>query len=231
MNKIIMVFFMLVFCLTIFANIDNFTFSSENENLSIYTIDALLEDFEQCYDLIKDYHPDPYAYISEESLDKLFEDYKKLITHNMNSLEFNELITSFVSNVEDVHIWIGMPADEWQNALITSQFIPININIISNEMYISDALNMDLVGYKILSINGIDSHSIIEQITKHFNADGNNKWSKFKRTESNFPLNYMMYIGEYDSYSIEYSNLDGEILSTNLDSVGIMDMEEHISRI
>ena len=227
MHKRILIFFILIINLFLLG-IDSETNTKDlSENISTYSAINLKSDFQQCYDLIKRYHPDPFAYISEESLDKIFYELKNEILDDMNSLEFNKLLTSFISNVGDGHIFIGMSEKELQIILGESQLIPLNIKIISNEMYISDSFNSDLLGCKITSINSLKNNLILESIMKHLNSDGNKKWSKYNLIESNFSLFFMLYIGSFDKYSIEYLNLEGKSQFVVLESINITQIEEY----
>lgn len=75
-------------------------------------------------------------------------------------------------------------------------------------MYISDSFNPDLLGCKITSINNLKSYLILQNITKHLTADGNNKWSKYSLIGNNFPLFYTLYVGSFDKYYIDYIDLE-----------------------
>lgn len=206
---------------------------TDYKKLESFPVQNLLEDLEECYELIKTRHPDPYAYISESDLEALYQETRFQIKENMNSLDFNRLMTSFISRIGDGHIWFGMPGDERENFLQESSFIPLNVKVIGDELYISSAIedHEELRGKKILSINGMNSAEILNTILLHYNSDGNQKWQKYIHIENNFPLAYARFIGSYKSYALELEDLGGQTFELIMEGVGKSDFEKYTGKL
>lgn len=141
-----------------------------------YTKEQLQEDFRIFRESLEEGHPGLYDYCSKQQMDSLFGVAYAKIKNGMNAYEFYNNIENIVRHIRDSHTYLSAVSDP--NMKKDTYSIPITFGYMNDSLVVTRVAskdNLNLVGKKIIVINGISSDSIIQEV---------------KRTHANLILHY-----------------------------------------
>ena len=181
----------------------------------IYALEDYHEDFNQMVDLLLKKHPQPHAFTSKESLDKLIADQYNKITDSTTVGRFIWICEEIVSAIHCGHavVW----ANELNN-LPKSMVFPMNVRYDGSRLYIMDPKNNAKrlsAGDEILSINGVDVETLRNEIFKHLPSDAYNETGKKENVNYYFRQMCAMFYGLPNSYQVTVKHKD-KIEAVNL---------------
>lgn len=203
----------LLLLLTAFVFLSCFQKSNANEltgqSINTDSINKILalkdyqHDFDELVERLVNTHPQPYAFISKDSLKYLTKLQFDKITDSTTIGEFFWICRSVVAAIKCVHTNISLPKgfDDISNTLL----FPMIVKYVGSKLYIIDAKNNSSklpVGTEILTINGVDVETIRKEIFQHLSSDGFNESSKHENTNRDFSLLCSMFFGFPSSYSV-----------------------------
>lgn len=153
------------------------------------------------------YHPDPYRYTSKDSL-KLFEEQlKSRIDTSMQQIQFRFFVRQLVQKIGCGHTAESSPMKNKSNIQVSKPILPLDIVINQNKIFVSKILNNDSLirkGNEILSINGLESDSILKTIRSISFSDGRNTTFKEKTIQrKQFKYFYSFSFGYLNDYQLK----------------------------
>jgi hypothetical protein len=168
----------------------------------IFTLKDYQKDFDKMLKILVKTHPQPYAFISENSLKNLAKIQYNEITDSTTLGEFLFICQAVVTAINCGHtnIW----SSELDN-IPKSMLFPMNIKYVGSRLYVIDAKNNSnklSVGDEILTINGVKVETLRKEIFQHLPSDGFNESSKHENTNRFFRPFCSMYFGFPTSYSV-----------------------------
>ncbi|HEY1039391.1 MAG TPA: hypothetical protein VGF30_08315, partial [Bacteroidia bacterium] len=110
-----------------------------------YTVQQLHEDLDFLEKRIRKYHPDPYHYITKDSLHLFIQDIKKQITRPLTEFEFRFLTRQIIAKIGCGHT-VVTPSKKYLKMIdsINRQVFPVDVWLLdSNRMFVRDYLLRD----------------------------------------------------------------------------------------
>lgn len=170
-----------------------------------HTSDQLIQDVDFVYMLLTKGHPGVYWYINKEDLDFKFDSLKKTLNEPLTTKEFYKKIAPIIAEVKCGHtrlILVSKKLNKKEEDSLSKLSKPINqlgYRVINNKLYIKSLNNKTVQakrGDEILTIEGVPSSEIINNLTKNYASDGYNITFKTAVLNRNF-INW--YSSIYDS--------------------------------
>ena len=152
-----------------------------------YAPKVLKEDYEQLIRVIKKNHPALYAYTPREELDELMKLQFEKITDSLSISDFYNLVVPIVSKIGCGHTNLNLPDWVWKD--FTVAILPFNLFFHDRRAYITkDYTDQETlgVGTEILSIDGQNIHSLLEEMEGNISTDGDNASAKREMINQNF---------------------------------------------
>lgn len=183
-----------------------------------YSVDQLKADLLFYRSKLEQNHPNQNLYCLKADFNDYFDSLNSIINQPLNELEFYRIITLTSQKLQDGHTLI-LPSNKtilFHNE--KSKFIPYQIGIFNNELYIKINCSRNKIipnGSKILSINGISYQQIIKQLSDRQVRDGKNISYTYWILDNYFREYYSYIFGHPDIFTIEYLK-NGEILQTTV---------------
>lgn len=179
-------------------------------------------DLEFLYKEIKDYYVN-LSYKEKKfqfNWDTLYEKYRKELKKAEDEKDFYKIACRFVSELHDGHLYFGC-----SNNIVKSKIFnqynfnpPFYVRFIEGKPIIVKALKQyDILGYEVVSINGIDFGEIIDTMINYYYYRGNDESAKSKILHSNkfydyfqlFPNDTNM-LNDFTILKVELRNKEGE---------------------
>lgn len=164
--------------------------------------DSIAVEFATLYNLINTVHPGEYMFCSKQEFDKYYDSLKNTIQSDLSVLDYYKLTAALMTKIKDGHT--AVDRNNITSLLKDQLTFPYSLYKIKGEYYFSKSATADksFTGCKILKINKIDIHTIIESIQKYMSIEGENETAINIRL-SNFPFYYFIY-DQSESFKIEY---------------------------
>lgn len=200
----------LILILTIFTLLSCTQKSNSNDKndttgniIKAFTLENYQQDYKQMVDILLKIHPQPYNFISEDSLKRLIDIQYNKITDTTSLGGFMWICKTVVASINCGHtdMWFS-----YQSGVISDSLLfPMNVKYVGSQLYVIDAKNnsdkLD-VGTEILKINGVDAEKIQKEIYSHISSDGFNETSKFESTNAVFNWYCTLNFDFPDSYTV-----------------------------
>ena len=176
--------------------------------------ELLLRDLELLYQGLDRFHSGMYWYTPKDSVDYLFDQARKSIDRDLNTLEFHKIIAPLVGLSREDHTDIYLSEETTQLVEQEGTFFPFTIVFLDKKLYcIKNASDQygrrGFAGKQILSINGEKPVDIVENIGTLFASDGFIKAVKYSDLEGfSFSKYYYYYYGNVPSFEIQFANED-----------------------
>ncbi len=180
--------------------------ASENKT-NKFNAAQLQSDLTILYSSLKEVHPSIHSFISKDSLDSLTKTLSSEIIDSLTELEFHTVVRKLIRNIRCGHI-TARPSSQWYDQQAKdSKLIPFDIFLLNNRIYIKEAYDQDSIlvpGVEILSIDGIDSKTIVNEMRSIQQIDGFTNTFENKSIEKLFRTYYLFLHGRENSYEINY---------------------------
>lgn len=161
----------------------------------------LQEDFLTLRKVLEEAHAGLYRYTDKKTLDARFDSAFKRLNRNMTEREFFPIVASIVNAIKCGHTGT-FPSSEYMSQL---KMLPLKLRFINERAYVlTSPDNVITPGSELLSINGKKLSVITRIIFAHLSADGDNETSKYRRLNRRFSFDYNRFIGQPNSFDVEY---------------------------
>lgn len=142
-----------------------------------FSITELKKDFIVWRKTLEKTHANLYLYVSKKELDKTLDSFYTHINTPMTALEFYSYISPLVSIIKDGHNYIHPSNNLTEYYNKNALFFPFHVSYLDKRLLIDMNLSTDTtinVGAEILSINGIDADTIMNELLRRMPRDGYN---------------------------------------------------------
>jgi len=202
MNRTI--FIIAAFLLTRFSVNGQYLYNQLEKRYSVYEIKA---DIDQLYKDLKRHHFNLNLYISKTALEHEFDSLKSAIADSLTTVQVYNKLLPVLSRIGDGHLRIDYvdvakvtPGDYLKYGKpYSSPFERIKLNFIEDRAYVTENFENITAGSEILSINHINTSTIISEYLQRVFSDGYNTtfkyfflnngmldgiWQRLKRTDT-----------------------------------------------
>ena len=193
------------------TNSNDFNGKSTTTNgiAKIYALKDYQDDYKQMVELLLKKHPQPYAFISKESLKTLIDLQYDKITETTTTGEFMWICERIVAAINCGHTALYLPTEFGEIPI--PQHFPIKAKYVGSKLYIVDAKNNSdklAEGTEILTINGVDVEILRKDIFQHISSDGYNESKKHEITNLYFYWYCSMFFDFPTSYTVTVNQND-----------------------
>lgn len=188
-----------------------------------HSVEALKQDVDLSYQILKEGHPGLYWYISKKQLDGKFDSLKKAINEPLTTAQFYQKLSPVIAAIRCGHTSLRYPSvakkDKKEQEAIKNKIYPLQqftYAVVDEKLIIINNKSKDKTiktGTEILEIDGMAPKEIFNIISTGFSYDGYNALSRNKRIERSFPQLYKIYFAEQDSVAVKLKK-DSTVIST-----------------
>ncbi len=214
--KLFLTLLNIIFVLTAFCQTDRY-----NPN-HFFSIEELQSDLKFYKLNLQKQHPNLYLYTTKAKFKLFFDSLSISITKPMAALEFYNRITLVNSKIKDGHTMI-LPSEESTNYFAkNASFFPFYLIILDKKGYINMNCSADTSlkdGAEILSINGMKTNDILQELIKRQIHDGENSTYPIWILNNYFKEYFSFSFGHPKVFSIEYKNKIANVEIKNIDAL------------
>ncbi len=190
-----------------------------------YSVVQIFQDIDYTEKYLTKFHPDPFKYISQDSLHAFILSLKSRIDSPLTEMQIRFYIKQIIAKIGCGHTDAGASKHYAKTIAKTNRpIIPLNTFITdSNHLYILNNLSKDSsikAGDEILSINNHSTQSILHTIFSVSTSDGyNTTYKKQGARYQWFKYYYSFCYGFKSSYNISIKHKNQTITNYNLPSI------------
>lgn len=184
-----------------------------------FTPSQLIEDVDYAFDILKQRHPAPYTYISEEHLNYKIDSIKKLITAPMTSRALYRLVTPVYNSIGCIHSNMRSPVfsftkkqkDSLEKVSNNRAITQLQLLYQNNKLFVTGSKSPDVKvvpGAQLISIEGNPVANMMDTFLLHSPRDGYNTTFPELYISANFFVLYHLYYGLKDTMMLEFSHKD-----------------------
>lgn len=171
----------------------------------------------------KRFHPDPFKYISRDSLSSLSLRLQNNIRDSITVTQLRLLIRQYLSKIGCGHI--GVSPEKSKVKAPDKNILPLDVFVSGEKVFLASSLNSDSTikpGDEILSIDQNNSTIVLNKLMSISFSDGYNTTFKLHTlNKKQFRYFYSFAYGYNDSYDILYRNTKGEERSAILKGIPV----------
>ena len=185
----------------------------QGQTLKKLSIEEQLEDIKFIKSELEKFHPGIYTYQSKVEFDGVFNELIKNLNKELSVIDFYNLVIPVVNSVGCGHTTSYIPSSVMKRALKSKTFLPIEVKISEERMYVSHVLNNNVhvhPGSEILSIDGIAISEIIQSNVNRYPSDGRILSRKYQSLAKYFARDYAIFNQSKASYQLEMNDLEGK---------------------
>jgi hypothetical protein len=147
-----------------------------------------------------------YIYHTQATFDSLYAQAEKEVASCNNLLRFYQIIAKLTHAEGSCHNYTRLPNATHYYLQNPSAKLPFNVVNINGVLYNKTPLTNLPLGAQIISINGIPTPDIIQNLTQFYNADGYvRSYAQVAPFDKGWPLIYHLAYGTSASYQVEYT--------------------------
>jgi hypothetical protein len=186
-----------------------FSLSLNAQKISELSPQQLKADLDFLEKKIEQYNPALYVYNSKKVFTEQIDVIQNSIKKPIRALHFYKLLCLAVAGTNEGHITIGTEKDHFYKGFFGEEFksLPLGVHFIGEKIYVWQNFSRDNIleeGDQILSINGHSSAEIRKQIFTYTVSDGAIETFKQAKLSKELSARYFWFIGQPDSFTIEY---------------------------
>lgn len=190
-----------------------------------YPTEQLKQDIDELEHYIEKFHPDPYRYISKDSLHAFVQYQKNKIDSPLTEIQFRVLAKQIVARIGCGHTDIAS-SKPYVKAIehVDRPMFPFNVFVNDSiQMFVLNNLSKDSIikaGDEILSINGVTSKEVIKKVYSIFSSDGFNTTYKKQGTRYDwFKYYYGHCYGFKDEFLVKVKSIDGRFYERKMNAI------------
>jgi hypothetical protein len=191
--------------------------------------DALRQDFQIARRALEQAHGGIYRYTPKAEMDRIFDRAYRNIQRPMTDLEFWRLLAPVVARIKCGHTFLLLP-EKLREELVTSlPLFPLEMRVLDRRAYVfQDYANTGspLEGNELLSINGVPSSRILEQLRALFTGDGNTEVKDWRISHLNGFTVCLYGLGIEHPFRVTYRTPDRRRRATQLAGLTLPDREK-----
>ncbi len=193
-----------------------------------YPVKEVIEDINYTEKYLLKFHPDPYRYISHDSLHAFIEGIKRNITEPLTEMQVRFYIKQIVAKIGCSHSGVD-PSKAYSKTVkkLGRPVLPLNTYLLSDgRMIVINNLSNDsgiVVGDEIINIDGHPLDSVIRKIFSVITSDGYNETAKSVVSRyDNFKRYYSFCYGYNPYYTLTLKANSGNIYTCRVKSISTL---------
>lgn len=190
-----------------------------------YTVAEALQDIDYTEKYLIKFHPDPFKYITQDSLHAFVSKVKSKISVPLTEMQLRFYIKSITVKIGCGHTDVGASKAYSKAILKTNRpALPFNVIVVdTNRLFVLNNLSNDTTikpGDEILSIDNHNTSDIFKTIYSIYTTDGYNITYKKQGIKHNwFKYYYGFCYGFHTTYSIQLKKTNGSVSNYTLNGI------------
>lgn len=209
------------------------TFISYSQNVQL-TKKMMTEDYSVLKAALEQFHPGLYKFNSPQEMRLNFKDFESQLSNTMDIKQFYLHTAELVTKIKCGHTFLNPLnlKNDVSKQIISNDVMPLYFKVINGKFIIThnlSGLNSINKGDEIVSIDGVSSQKIINQLLKVSRGDGNNAMGK-KISNLNvspdevyahslFDIFFPLYFGDKASRQITVKTFKGKLKTYKISSI------------
>lgn len=203
-----------------------------------HEVQALHQDMDLAYQILKENHPGIYWYISKDELDQKFDSVKNTINAPLTTSQFYVKLAPFVAAIKCGHTSIRFPSPVYKTAereRLKTLLFPLDqfsYHLSANQkLYILKSKKDSTVlknGTEIVEIEGLPVKNIVSNLNKMISNDGYNQTHYPATLSRYFAQRYAIAYGKKDSLRIGYKTQNDSVKTTYVKVIDLKDKNEKV---
>lgn len=193
-----------------------------------YTPAQLHRDLRVLREALEEGHPGIYRFVPKPELDLKFQRADAQLVRPMTALQFYRLLAPVVASIKCGHTTLR-PSGAIQQREAAEPLIPIEAAVLNSKVYVARDFSAEgrLAGAQILSINGVDTASILKSMLTVVHGDGDSATAGPHQlsTRRGFARNLYLIAGLQSPFTIRYE-LGGKNSETVLHGLTLNSMPD-----
>ncbi|SMC97021.1 S41 family peptidase [Chryseobacterium sp. YR221] len=190
--------------------------------------DSVIAEFSELYHLTNTIHPGQFMFCSKNEFDKTYSSLKSSIKTDLSLVEYYKLTATLMAKIKDGHT--AVDRGRIIGLLNERLVFPFSIYKIMGHYYLdkSSQENKEYTGLRILTINGKDINTVVNEMKQYIHLEGRNETGLNVRF-SNFPFYYFMY-NQTEKFEIEYADRSNHKLKEIFKGMPFKEYTSYISK-
>lgn len=177
---------------------------------------------------LEEAHGGIYWYTSKAEMDRTFDAAYRKIDHPMTALEFWRLAAPVVAHIKCCHTYLSFPKDvEEAQKNGAAPIFPVETCLVHYRVfgiYQYGDSGSSLVGKEILSINGVSTGKLLDELRSVFTGDGNSATAKDWHIANSTGFGIDLYgFGIQSPFRVAYRDRDGKRRLVELAGIRVPD--------
>lgn len=194
-------------------------------DLTLFSKEQLLEDFDLLTKALKEAHTGLYWYTTPVAFDSIVTQQRQLISNNQSALDFYTTAGRVVEAAKEGHCEIKLDTDSKNYLYAKAQFLPICSRFLDEELYALNEIR-GKKGLQIVKINGVTIDKLTAKLFNIIPSDGFNETLKYEWLNNGkfswfysilFPSNQKAHFTFYDED--KNKSFDEEVATVSFDSL------------
>lgn len=215
--------YFLILCFIIYGS--SFSQTTEFDLQKKYSVNQILKDIDYTEKYLTKFHPDPFRYISKDSLHAFVNEQKKAITIPLTEMQIRFYIKRIIAKIGCGHTDVAA-SKKYTKALkkFIRPILPLNTFVTdSNKLFVLNNLSTDSTikpGNEIISIDNHPTSEILKNMYSVIISDGYNETHKKQSIKYDwFKYYYSFCYGFKPNYSLQIKNSSNQIITDTLNSI------------
>lgn len=168
--------------------------------------EKIAKDIDLLQGFLYDYHPNIFRYTTKNTFDTAFQNLK-LNLRVMNERQIRIALRKIIAKIGCGHTNI-IPSQQFIKYYTKNYYsnLPLEVSLFDNKLLIINNLSSDssiILGSELLSVNGWQSHDLVQHILEMEGSDGLNQSYKSYEITQNFRYFCSLLFGMHDSFFVE----------------------------
>jgi len=209
----------------LFICINTFSQKASFDIQKKYTVTEVLQDIDYAEKYLIKFHPDPFRYITKDSLHAYVLRVKSTISVPLTEMQLRFRIKSITAKIGCGHTDVGASKAYTKAISKTNRpALPFNVIVVdTNRLFILNNLSSDTTikpGDEILSIDNHSTNNIFKTIYSIYTTDGYNNTYKKQGIKHNwFKYYYGFCYGFHSTYTVQLKKTNGSVSNYTLNCI------------
>jgi hypothetical protein len=181
--------------------------SIDSIKIKILTKKQMLEDHEILFSSIKNYHPTPFMYTSEQEYTAFYNKQRFEFPDSLIEMDFNIIAKKLIAQLKCGHTYSNLSDDWYASVKGKNLLLPFDIKRIGNKVYFNNTIDTTFefnINDEILSINNMPINDILQQMAAIQERDGLTLSFANEMSVRKFRNYYLFLYGFQNNFSIEF---------------------------
>ncbi|NME71320.1 S41 family peptidase [Flammeovirga aprica] len=188
------------------------------------SVDKIHEDFDFLITELKLQHQGLYQYVDSSQVNLALDSIRNTIHEPLTKLDFYQKLRCVIGLTNEAHTSISLPKKEMIKLGLSNTILPIGVMVLDNNLVLTQnfgkPIPKELLGAKILKINGVEIHEILKNIYTLLPTDGFNETARKEWIAGViFSLLYRIEYGAFSEFKLEVEGVNNKKVDLVLSSL------------